>query len=128
MFGDTLVSVSEKCSASVIENEDRNEAWRLLKEQLNAVSTAAYDSYMEEYHTMKMKPSDGKRQYVNRLTIMECRSAANGKPICRGEKRRPLWMGLCYEYENIAGMIRERDKDRSASVGILITNGIAIHR
>ena len=123
-----LPSVSNECSASVVDMEDPKQVWDTLKAQLNAVSSAAVDTYLERYQSIQMEHGEGVMQYVNRLTDLENRLAAIGNPVSREEKRRSILRGLDADFDTVSDMIQELDKDRSASIGILITKEIALNR
>ena len=115
-----LLSVTDQCSASLIDLEDAKAVWDILRAQFNTVSNAAIDSYLETYQTMKMRISEGVMTYINRLTTMEYRLTAIGKPISLDEQHRALLKGMLPEFANIADQIREMDKDRATAIGMLI--------
>ena len=121
-------SVTDQPSASVIDFEDPKAVWDTLQAQFNTVSNAAIESYLETHQTMKMRISEGVMTYINRLTTMENRLTAIGKPLLRDEQRRALLRGLLPEFANIADLIREMDKDRASAIGVLINKAFCLQQ
>ena len=127
-LADILLSVSNDCSTSVIDLEDAQQVWKILKAQLNSVSVVAVDSYLEQYQAIKMGSGESVIQYINRLTDVENKLAGIGKQLDRDQKRRALLRGFSDEYKSIADMIGELEKDRSSPIGMLVTKEINLNR
>lgn len=115
-----LMSIADECIAPVICMRDPKDIWDTLSEMYKATSAASVDSFVVQYQSLRMQPSEKVMQYVNRMKELENKLMAVGHAVKDAEQKRVLLRGLRDEFAVTAGVIRATNKSLQEAIGLLV--------
>lgn len=100
-----LMSLADECVAPAICMKDLKDIWDTLSRMYKATSAATVDSFLVQYQSQRMQPSQDVMQYVNCMKELEKKLMAVGHAFQDAGQKRVLLRGLHDEFAVTAGII-----------------------
>ena len=115
-----LLAIDNSCSSTVIKMQGPYSIWKKLQQMFEKVSEARINSYLVEFHSLKMSGSEKVMDFVNRLISIEKKLAAVGHAIPFKENRIVFLRGIRDEISVAVQVIRSTGVSFGKAVADLV--------